>query len=273
MKRRSYALVSTLLVLSLIIPISAHAVPFPKAGPKTAPAVKTAATPLASAVSPWASQALPSINSAITTPQSTLVDLEDVIVDPSGSTEELWTQAAQAEANKKLCELKQKNLREQLKLYEGPGAYYYISNNSTAWETYSQLKSQEYTLKAQKEQYEWQKSQAEWYLKYTGAKMGKAEIQSALYAGTLAPSGLSYEQLYVQRNTLDLQEQQLELQKKSLEYQYQAGQIGDQEFVNQFAALFRQKEEVKMQKDQYAAELEQMAAAYGPAAAPLPRLP
>ena len=217
---------------------------------------------------------LPAGTAAATLPSSSIYPDAGQYTDLSA--EELWNQFAQAEAYKKLYELQEKALREQLKLLEGPGAlYYYYANSEGASDMYArllELQSEQALLKAQKEQYEWQKKQAESYLKLTGAKLGKAELQYALYAGLLTPSGLSYEELYAQCYSLQLEEQQLELQKKNLEYQYQMGQLADSDFVSQYASVVRQKESVKAQREQYDAELQSMIGVTGPGLA-LPLLP
>ena len=190
------------------------------------------------------------------------------------NTEELWNQFSQAEAYKKLYELQEKALRQQIKLLEEAGGIYYYYNDdySTAYSQLTELKNQQYLLKTKKEQYEWQKKQAENYLKLMGIKTGKKELQYALYAGTLSPSGLSYEELSTQRYSLQMQEEQLKLQKKNLEYQYQMNQITDSEFLSQYASAVRQKEMLKMQREQYDAELHIMIGTNGPGLA-LPKIP
>lgn len=180
-------------------------------------------------------------------------------------TEELWTLFSQAEAKKKLYELKQKAVHEQIKLYERPGVHYYPYALSS--DTYTQLlelKNQEYEIKTQKEQSDWQKKQIESYLKLTGEKMTKAEIQYALYTNNISSSGSSYEELYQQLYALEMKEQNLELQKKNLEYQYQMGQLKDNDFINQFASVFLEKEQIKTQKEQVHAELDLKKEAYLP---------
>ena len=178
------------------------------------------------------------------------------------SAEELWNQFAQAEAYKKLYEFQEKAVHEKLKLLEGPGAFaFYSATDGDPSGIYAQLldlQKQQYLLKTQKEQYEWQKKQAESYLKLTGAKLGKAELQYALYTGQIAASGLDYDELYAQQYSLRLQEEQQELVKKNLECQYQLGQITEDEFVRQYTDAVRQKETAKMQREQYEAELQTM---------------
>ena len=190
------------------------------------------------------------------------------------STDELWEQFSYAQAYKKLCEFQEKALHEQIKLLEKPYAVYNTSNSdySAVYSQLSELKQQQYLLKTQKEQYEWQKRQAEEYLKLTGAKTGKAEVQYSLYIGTLPSSGLSYEELYAQRYTLQTQEQQLELQMKTLDCQYQMGQITEDEFLSHYASAVRQKEMVKMERERYEAEIENMASVNTPTPA-LPKIP
>lgn len=92
----------------------------------------------------------------------------------------------------------------------------------------------------------------------TKVKTDKQELQYALYTGTLSPSELSYEELYVQRYSLQMQEQQLELQKKNLEYKYQMEQITDSEFLSQYVFAVGQKKMLKMQQQQYDVQLHVM---------------
>ena len=176
------------------------------------------------------------------------------------STQALWEEFAQAEANKKLCELKERGIREERKLLEGPNAYfYYYSGDTDMGAAYTRLmeqESQSYALKLQKEGYEWQKKQAEGYLKLLGAKPDRAQLEYGLYTGTLTVQDASYEELYTQRSSLQLQEQQAEWQKKSLEYQYQLEQLGDSEFVEQYSALVLEKETVKLQREQLDAQIQ-----------------
>lgn len=192
----------------------------------------------------------------------------------TASISELWTQFAEAEAYKKLYEMQEKAVKEQLRLYEGPGAAAYLYQSGTASQAYAQwseLKSQESALKLKKEQYEWQKKQAEASLKLLGEKPGKAELQYALYTGTLTPSGLAYDALLAKRYSLQMQEEQNELEKKNLEYQYQLGQIDDSSFISGFAAAVLKKEESKQQREQIDAEIEYLysPSPAGPAAGPL----
>ena len=136
-------------------------------------------------------------------------------------------------------------------MLERPGGVYYDYNNSdddsAPYSQLAELQNQQYLLKTKKQQYEWQKKQAENYLRMTKVKTDKQELQYALYTGTLSPSELSYEELYVQRYSLQMQEQQLELQKKNLEYKYQMEQITDSEFLSQYVFAVGQKKMLKMQ--------------------------
>lgn len=185
--------------------------------------------------------------------------------------EDLWDQFAEAEAGKKLYEMKKKSIRDQIRLYEGPGACFYcVAADSDLSSKLLEWKNEEYQLRAQKEQYEWQKKLAEAYLKLTGEKMGKAEIQNAIYYGTVKPSGLDSDELYTKRYDLELKDAELELQKKELECQYQLGQLSDSSFLRQFAAAFLQKEQTRMELDRINAELE---AVFGFCAHPGPPAP
>lgn len=136
-------------------------------------------------------------------------------------------------------------------MLERQGGVYYDYNNSdddsAPYSQLAELQNQQYLLKTKKQQYEWQKKQAENYLRMTKVKTDKQELQYALYTGTLSPSELSYEELYVQRYSLQMQEQQLELQKKNLEYKYQMEQITDSEFLSQYVFAVGQKKMLKMQ--------------------------
>lgn len=136
-------------------------------------------------------------------------------------------------------------------MLERPGGVYYDYNNSdddsAPYSQLAELQNQQYLLKIKKQQYEWQKKQAENYLRMTKVKTDKQELQYALYTGTLSSSELSYEELYVQRYSLQMQEQQLELQKKNLEYKYQMEQITDSEFLSQYVFAVGQKKMLKMQ--------------------------
>ena len=136
-------------------------------------------------------------------------------------------------------------------MLERPGGVYYDYNNSdddsAPYSQLAELQNQQYLLKTKKQQYEWQKKQAENYLRMTKVKTDKQELQYALYTGTLSSSELSYEELYVQRYSLQMQEQQLELQKKNLEYKYQMEQITDSEFLSQYVFAVGQKKMLKMQ--------------------------
>ncbi|MGO5113636.1 hypothetical protein ACTQ33_01170 [Candidatus Avoscillospira sp. LCP25S3_F1] len=212
-----------------------------------------------------ASAALP----AGVTAGSAAVGLSDFTVDTSYaemSADEAWEQFAQAEAYKKLYEMQARPLREQLRLLEGPGAYYYYYNGdgAAAYSQLMELKNQEYELKLLKEQYEWQKKQAESYLKLIGEKPDRAQLEYAFYTNAATVSGLSYEELYTQRLELQGEEQQLKWQLESLEYQYQLEQISDSDFVAQFAALFRQKEAVKVQREQVDLEIQLLLGQMGP---------
>lgn len=191
----------------------------------------------------------------------------DGSVYTTASSEQLWEDFAQAEAYKKLYEMKEKAIREQLRLFEGPGACCYYYSGADSADVYTQLqelKSQEYALKVQKEQYEWQKQQAEAYLKMTGAKPDKENLRYALYTGAVSPSGLSGEELYAQRYSAQVQEQQAEWQKKNLEYQYQLGQLSDSDFVAQYAAAFQQKETIKAQREKLDVEIQMAVGVCGP---------
>lgn len=248
MKRFACALAATLLfagTASLAYALPGHHAAFPVVQPPLASAANT------------------------TYPIAPLSDTSTLV---TASSDQLWTAFAQAEAYKKLYELQEKALREQLHLYEGPGAAYslYAAGDSQAYSQWAQLKEQEYALKIQKEQAQWQKKQAETSLKLLGEKPDKAQLLYALYAGTCAPSGLDYQQLLTQRYTLQIQEQQLELEKKTLEYQYQLGQVNDDDFVAQFSAAVQQKERIKAQREQAEAEIQLLDAATSPGlAAPL----
>lgn len=265
MKKPLSLVLTAALVTSLTVTASAA-----PGGPKAGPAAPASPALALAAAQMGATSAVPSSALPTASAYPELSQYTDL------SAEELWNQFAQAEAYKKLYELQEKAIHQQLKLLEGPGAlYYYASAGGDASAAYGQLlelQNQQYLLKTQKEQYEWQKKQAESYLKLTGAKMGKAELQYALYAGLLTPSGLSYEELYAQQYALQLQEQQLEMQKKNLEYQYQMGQLEESAFVSQYAAAVYQKETVKMQREQYDAELQNMIGVSGPGLG-LPLLP
>ena len=253
-----------MVALATGLTITASAAP---GGPKADPAARPQDLSMAAALSAG------TVASTGTLPSFSLPDVSQYT---DLSAEELWSQFAQAEAYKKLYELQEKAIRDQLRLLEGPGALcYYDSDSEGASSAYAQLlelQSEQAELKVQKEQYEWQKKQAESYLKLTGAKLGKAELEYALYAGLLTPSGLGYEELYAQCCSLQLQEQQLELEKKNLEYQYQMGQLTDSDFVSQYASAVRKKESVKAQRERYDAELQSIIGVAGPGLA-LPRLP
>lgn len=183
------------------------------------------------------------------------------------SSRQLWSWLAEAEAQKKLYELQERELHEQVKLLEGPGAYYYYGS-SDAYDRLLELKSEEYELRIEKEKCEWEKRKLESYLKLIGEKLGKAEIQYALYNGDLDSSGMDCEELYSERYTLQLEEQRLEMEKKELEYEYQMGKLSDRSFVSKFASIFRQKERVKMQREQIDVELEMITGVRGPGALP-----
>lgn len=253
-----------MVALATGLTITASAAP---GGPKADPAARPQDLSMAAALSAG------TVASTGTLPSFSLPDVSQYT---DLSAEELWSQFAQAEAYKKLYELQEKAIRDQLRLLEGPGTLcYYYSDSEGASSAYAQLlelQSEQAELKVQKEQYEWQKKQAESYLKLTGAKLGKAELEYALYAGLLPPSGLGYEELYAQCCSLQLQEQQLELEKKNLEYQYQMGQLTDSDFVSQYASAVRKKESVKVQRERYDAELQSIIGVAGPGLA-LPRLP
>lgn len=254
-KRITRVLVAAVLMLCLTIPASAI-------GPKHGGPM--AALPTASSLTALSEETLLAEPSALS---SFTYTLPDSSIYSDASADELWTQFAQAEAYKKLYELQEHALKEQLKLLEGPGAYYYYysgGDGTTAYAQLMELKNQEYQIKLQKEQYEWQKKQVESYLKLTGAKMDKAQLEYALYSGAIATSGLGYEDLYTQRSSLQLQEQQLEWQKKSLEYQYQLGQLSDSEFVTQYASIFQQKESAKTQREKLDVEIQLLFGSYGP---------
>lgn len=260
MKKLFSTCLAAILMICLAIPLLGMARPAHGKGPKAA--------------------AAPEPEAAALTAQGLLAETPTDL-DYSGfsamSTDELWTSFAQAEAQKKLCELKEQALHEQIKLYEGPEArYYYYYNGGYSSDAYAQLlelKNQEYALKLQKEQYEWEKRQVEEYLRLTGARMGREELRYALYAGLLTSSGLGYDELYTRRYELQMQEEQLELQKKTLEYQYRAGQISDSDFVAQYASVFLQKEETKSQREQTDVELELAGGMYAPGRGPGALLP
>lgn len=181
------------------------------------------------------------------------------------SAETLWTQFSQAEANKKLLELQEKTIRDQIHLLEHGGYYYlYSADSSAAYTQLLELKSQQYQLQLAREQYESQKKQAEYQLQYLGERPGKAELEYLFYTGALTPSGQSYQTLQTQLVSLRWQEENLNTQMKALEYQLQLGQITDSQFVSQYAQLFLQKEEVKLQREQVDAEIKVTYGALGP---------
>lgn len=259
MKKFFSTFLAAILIICLAIPLLGMARPAHGKGP----AAEAAPEPELEAVSLASQGAL--------TNTSTALDYSGLT---AMSADELWTSFAQAEAQKKLCELKERALHEQIKLYEGPEArYYYSGYDSDAYAKLLELKNQEYALKLQKEQYEWEKRQAEEYLKLTGARMGREELRYALYAGILTSSGLGYDELYTRRYELQMQEEQLELEKKTLEYQYRAGLISDSDFVTQYASVFLQKEETKSQREQIDVELEMAGGTYAPGRGPGAMLP
>lgn len=267
MRRSISILLVSALMCSLVIPALAVGPKHegPEERPKAAGAI--GAEPVVSA------QAEPLAAPETVTQPS---DYTPVYADASADT--LWEQFAQAEAYKKLYEIQERAVREQLRFLEGPSAYYSYTDGSreSVYAQLMELKNQEYELKLQKEQYEWQKKQAESYLKLLGERPDRAQLEYDLYSGAAALSGLSYEELCMQRLDLQAQEQQLKWQLESLEYQYQLGQIDSDAFVSQFADLFQQKETVKIQREMVDIEIHYLfgptgpGAGLGPGAAPRP---
>lgn len=154
------------------------------------------------------------------------------------SSEVLWQQYYEAEANKKLLEMKTQPLHEQIKWAEQMGDY-------TQWMTYKQ---QEYNFKSQKEQYEFQKKQAEYQLTLLGEIQRPHERVYALYDDeTWAET--SFAELQMQKEALRLQEEKWELEKKTLEYTYRLGEVGDSAFLTQYQEILRQKQEIKQQRE------------------------
>ena len=104
------------------------------------------ASPAINTVSP----VIAASNSVIPESSAVYADLEYPSITANSS--ELWDQLAKAEAYKKLYELQEKSLREELHLYEGPGAAYHFANSSNTqiYSKWSELKSQEYALKLKK---------------------------------------------------------------------------------------------------------------------------
>lgn len=182
----------------------------------------------------------------------------------SQSAEELWAQFCQAEANKKLLELQEKALREQIRLLEHGGYSLYYGTDGTGYAQLMALKSQQYQIQLAKQQYELQKKQAEYQLKYLGEKPGKGELEYLLSTGAITPTGQSYQELQTQVVSLRWQEESLNTQMKALEYQYQLDQITDSQFVSQYAQLLQQKETVKLQREQADAEIKVRYGALGP---------
>lgn len=171
---------------------------------------------------------------------STTIAQVDMTQYVTQSSDALWKQYYEAEANKKLVELKTQPLHEQIKWAEQMGDY-------TQWMEYQQ---QEYSLKAQKEQYEFQKKQAEYQLTLLGEIQKPHQRLYTLYSeGDTTWSSSSLEELQMQKEALRLQEEKLELEKKTLEYTYRLGQVGDSAFVTQYQDILQQKQEIKQQRE------------------------
>lgn len=171
------------------------------------------------------------------------------------SSETLWQQYYEAEANKKLLELKTQPLHEQIKWAEQMGDY-------TQWLEYKQ---QEYNAKSQKEQYEFQKKQAEYQLTLLGEIQKPHQRIYAWYEeGNAAWEDTSLEELQLQKETLRMQEEKLELEKKTLEYTYRLGEVGDDAFLTQYQDILQQKQYVKEQRENIEAQSQLLTKWTGP---------